>query len=146
AGLRLRRSATTSEEIEMTERIYVSMSDLPQLRSLIDAHWTGRDGEAAQRLSGELDRAILVDVHQMPSDVVRIESRVTFEETQTGAVREVVLVYPSKADASAGRVSVLAPIGAALLGLRVGDRIEWPLPDGSTARIRILTVAQGVGE
>lgn len=51
-----------------------------------------------------------------------------------------MLVYPTGADASAGRISVLAPIGAALLGLAAGDTITWPLPDGREARIRILTV------
>ncbi|MFL5391416.1 MAG: GreA/GreB family elongation factor, partial [Myxococcales bacterium] len=83
-----------------------------------------------------------VGAAELPPDVVRMHSQVTFEEVRTGAVREVVLVYPATADASAGRLSVLAPIGAALLGLRVGDRIEWPLPDDRTAEIRILSVAQ----
>ncbi len=129
----------------MAEQIYISSTDLRQLRSLIDHHSARRDGAAAERLAAELDRAIIVDPGHMPPDVVTIESRVTFDDARTGTVREVVLVYPAAADASAGRISVLAPIGAALLGLRVGDSIEWPLP-GRTAIIRILAVAQAVGE
>jgi regulator of nucleoside diphosphate kinase len=129
----------------MAERIYISSSDLQRLRSLIDHHSAPRDGAAAERLATELDRAIIVDPGQMPPDVVTIESRVTFDDARTGTVRDVVLVYPTAADVSAGRISVLAPIGAALLGLRVGDSIEWPLP-GRTATIRILAVAQAVAE
>jgi regulator of nucleoside diphosphate kinase len=126
----------------MAERIYISEIDLDRLHALVDQHWDGRDGTAAERLAGELDRAIVVGPEELPSDAVTLHSRVAFEDIRTGAIREVVLVYPSAADASAGRLSVLAPIGAALLGLRVGDTIEWPLPDGRTAEIRILTVTQ----
>ena len=130
----------------MAERIYISKSDLQRLQSLVDQHSAGRDGQAAERLATELDRAIIVEPGHMPPDVVTIQSRVTFEDARTRAIREVVLVYPAAADASAGRISVLAPIGAALLGLRIGDGIEWPLPDARTAKIRILAVAQAVGE
>jgi regulator of nucleoside diphosphate kinase len=126
----------------MAERIYVSRSDLKRLVPLVEQHEGGVDGAAAERLEAELDRAIVVEDGPVAPDVVAMESRVTFEDEGTGSRREVLLVYPSAADASAGRVSVLAPVGAALLGLRVGDRIDWPLPDGRTARIRILSVVQ----
>jgi regulator of nucleoside diphosphate kinase len=126
----------------MAACIYVSQYEIDQLQRLVDQHWDGRDGAAAERLEAELDRATVVEPAELPPDVVRMHSRVTFEDVRTGAIREVVLVYPRAADASAGRLSVLAPIGAALLGLRVGDEIEWPLPDGRTAEIRILSVAQ----
>jgi regulator of nucleoside diphosphate kinase len=84
----------------------------------------------------------VVEPGHVSSDVVSIGSRVVFEEESSGRVREVVLAYPSEANASAGRVSVLAPVGAALLGLRTGDEIDWPLPGGRTAEIRILSVRQ----
>jgi len=126
----------------MAERIYISEFDVPRLQALVDRHWEGRDGAAAERLAAELDRATIAAPDQLPSDVVTMHSRVAFEDVRSGAVREVVLVYPAASDASAGRLSVLAPIGAALLGLRVGDRIEWPLPGDRTATIRILHVAQ----
>jgi regulator of nucleoside diphosphate kinase len=126
----------------MADRIYISTGDFDRLRSLVDQHAAGRDGTAAERLAAELDRAIVVEPDRMPSDVAAIESRVTFEDAGSGSVREVILVYPASADASAGRISVLAPIGAALLGLRTGDDIEWPLPDGRIAKIRILAVTQ----
>lgn len=126
----------------MAERIYISEVDVPRLHALIDDHLEGRDGAAAERLAAELDRATIAAPERLPADVVTMHSRVAFEDVRSGAIREVVLVYPPASDASAGRLSVLAPIGAALLGLRVGDTIEWPLPDGRTAKIRILEVAQ----
>lgn len=126
----------------MADRIYIARSDLHELQSLIEQHADGRDGAAAGRLAAEIDRALVVDGDRLPLDVVTMLSRVVFENVRTGSRREVVLVRPADADAGAGRVSVLAPIGAALLGLRIGDMIEWPLPGERTAEIRILAVEQ----
>lgn len=126
----------------MADRIYITDSDLERLRALVDQHTEGRDAASAERLAAELDRAVVVDPARLPRDAVTMDSRVTFEEARAGRVREVVLVYPANANPAAGRISVLAPVGAALLGLRTGDEIEWPLPDGRTARIRILAVTQ----
>jgi regulator of nucleoside diphosphate kinase len=126
----------------MAKHVFISDSEIQRLRAVVDQHLEGRDGVTAERLAAELDRATVVDHDRLPADAVTIESRVTFEEEQSGTVREVVLVYPRAADASAGRISVLAPVGAALLGLRTGDRIEWPLPDGRTAKIRIREVTR----
>jgi len=127
----------------MAQHIYIAAADAQRLRDLVEQHIDGREAATAERLSDELDRATIVEDERVLRDVVQIGSRVRFEEEQTGSVREVVLVYPSDADASAGRISVLAPVGAALLGLRVGDRIEWPLPSGRTAQIRIRAVEPG---
>jgi regulator of nucleoside diphosphate kinase len=113
---------------------------MQRLRDLVEGHALGRDAAAAERLEAELDRATVVD--RLPDDVVGIGSRVRFEDRASGTVREMVLVWPQAADASAGRVSVLAPVGAALLGLRPGDAIDWPLPGGRSARIHILSVEQ----
>lgn len=127
----------------MAGRIYITETELERLRALVEQHSEGRDGAAAERLGAELDRAIVADPGSLAPDVVTIGSRVTFE--RSGARREVEVVYPTAADASAGRVSVLAPIGAALIGQRRGDEIEWPMPDGRVARIRVLAVAQPEG-
>ena len=111
---------------------------MDRLRALIDQHAEGRDAALAERLSAELDRAVVVD--RLPPGVAAPGSRVRFEDGRSGVVREAVIVYPADANASAGRISVLAPIGSALLGLAVNDTISWPLPDGREARIRILAV------
>lgn len=122
----------------MSSRIQIARAEIERLRALVEQHTEGRDAVSAERLGAELDRAVVLDA--LPPDVVAIGSRVRFEDARAGTVRDVVLVYPSAADASAGRISVLAPIGAALLGLSVGDVIAWPLPDGREVRIRILSV------
>jgi regulator of nucleoside diphosphate kinase len=126
----------------MAERIYITETELERLRALVEQHSEGRDGAAAERLGAELDRAIVADPARLPPDVVTVGSRVTFEEARLGVLREVTVVYPSAADVAAGRISVLAPIGAALIGQRQGDVMDWPLPDGRLARIRILSVWQ----
>lgn len=128
----------------MSSRIHVARSEIDRLRALVDQHSEGRDAVAAERLAAELDRAIVVDT--LPPGVVAPDSRVRFEDQRTRTVREAVLVYPTGADASAGRISVLAPIGAALLGLAAGDTIAWPLPGGREARIRILAVEPATAE
>ena len=125
----------------MAARIHVSRTELERLRDLVDQHAAGRDAEAAERLAAELDRAVVVD--ELPAGVVEPGSRVTWQDQRTRVVREAVLVYPADADPAAGRISVLAPIGAALLGLAAGDTMTWPLPDGREARIRILSVEPG---
>jgi regulator of nucleoside diphosphate kinase len=126
----------------MAERIYITDAEIERLRALVEQHTEGRDAVAAERLGAELDRAVIVAPEHLPGDVVTIDSRVTFEDERSGSVREVTVVYPSAADASAGRISVLAPIGAALIGLRTGSAIDWPLPDGRWAELRILSVSQ----
>jgi regulator of nucleoside diphosphate kinase len=130
----------------MANPIYITKSDLRDLHALIDQHADERDSAAVDRLAAEIDRAHIVEGESLPRDVVTMQSRVAFEDVRTGARREVVLVRPADADAGAGRLSVLAPVGAALLGLRIGDTIEWPLPGDRTAEIRILAVEQPARE
>ena len=85
-------------------------------------------------------RAKVVPRDKIPKDVVTMNSRVIFENETTGEQREVTLVYPGSADIDAGRISVLVPVGTALLGLRVGQSIDWELPGGKKQRYRIVEV------
>lgn len=115
--------------------IIITDTDLARLRPVLDT----APPAAAEALEEELTRATVVPQHQVPDDVVTMNSIVDYEDVATGERRQVRLVYPKDADAGAGKVSVLAPIGAALLGLRVGQEIEWPTP-GRTRRVRVLAV------
>lgn len=92
-------------------------------------------------LQHELDRAIVVSSEAVPKGVVTMNSRVRYVDETTGERRLVQVVYPSEADASDGKVSVLAPVGAALLGLSVGQAIEWVFPDGTRRRLRVEDVS-----
>ena len=115
--------------------IILTNSDLERLLSLVDQH----DSSVSESLEAELQRAIVVDPHEVPPDVVTMNSEVVYEDCATRARRQVRVVYPQDADAGRGYISVLAPIGSALLGLRVGQTIDWRVPNG-TKRIRVVEV------
>lgn len=117
----------------------VTKKDMELLRALVEIHAFGGDAEGAARLEAELDRASIVPSEHVPVDVVTMNSRAVFEDDR-GARREVLLVYPPAADGSRERVSVLSPVGTALLGLVVGESIDWPVADGATRRLRIVAV------
>jgi len=97
----------------------------------------GIDTEA---LEAELARAEVVEPGQMPGDVITMNSTARFRDEDTGDERELTLVYPKDADGSPDKVSILAPVGSALLGLRIGATIEWPVPGGRTIRLRVLSI------
>jgi regulator of nucleoside diphosphate kinase len=94
-------------------------------------------------LQEELERAEIAEPGQMPADIITMNStaRVRLEEAGQGShEHELTLVYPRDADGSAEKVSILAPVGSALLGLRVGDAIDWPMPGGRSARLHVLAI------
>jgi regulator of nucleoside diphosphate kinase len=115
--------------------IYLTEDDLERLSDLLEKQ-VGRFA----KLEGELARATVVPREQIPHDVVTMNSRVLFENETTGERREVTLVYPREANIDAGKISILVPVGTALLGLRVGQSIEWELPSGEKHRYRVIEV------
>lgn len=120
----------------MTPAIYLTQNDMDRLLQLVDAY----PGTRFHKLENELLRAVVVPLGEIPDDVVTMNSRAVFENETTGERREITLVYPGSADIDAGRVSVLAPIGTALLGLRVGQSIDWELPNGEKRKYRVIAV------
>jgi regulator of nucleoside diphosphate kinase len=96
--------------------------------------------QAAGLLLEEIDRAEIRADDQMPDTVVRMESIVRFLDEAHGGERTVLLVYPRDADINAGKVSVLSPIGAGLIGLSTHQEIQWPDRDGHHRSLRILKV------
>lgn len=117
--------------------ICVSRFDLERLERVLDA--VG-DRPEHERLRAELERAEVVEPFEVPPGVVTMNSRVRFADEETGEEREIGLVFPRHADAELGRVSILAPVGTALLGLSVGSTIEWPVPGGRTRRLRVVGI------
>ena len=122
------------------QSLIVTETDLERLRHVIDHHGGGRMAELAEMLDLELARAEVVASEAVPADVVTMNSTVLFEDEGTGERRQVTLVYPKDVSTDEGKISVLAPIGSALLGLSVGQSITWPLPGGRTKRLRIIAV------
>ncbi|MCB9592870.1 MAG: nucleoside diphosphate kinase regulator [Sandaracinaceae bacterium] len=95
---------------------------------------------AADRLDAELARARIVPAAELPADVVALGTRVIVEELTSDVRRVITLVLPRDADADEGRISVLSPVGSALLGLRTGQVIEWSVPARPKARFCIAAV------
>jgi regulator of nucleoside diphosphate kinase len=120
--------------------IFVTQRDLEQLTRLLETHGSRRDAEVRSVLEEELGHAVVVDSAQIPPDVVTMNSRVRFEDLDTNEKLEVTLVYPRDSDVDQDKVSVLAPVGSALLGLSVGQSIRWPLPGGKSRHLRVVSV------
>src|SRR5690606_17221906 len=99
-----------------------------------------RDAAACEELEQELARAEVVPSEEISPDIVTMNSRARFVDEDEREELEMTLVYPRDADIEQGRISVLAPVGAALLGLSVGQEIEWPLPRGGTKRLRVSAI------
>src|SRR4051812_28931817 len=109
----------------MQPSIWLTQQDMDRIFQLLDTQGRGR----FRKLEDELLRAAVMPQDQIPKDVVTMNSRVVFENESTGERREITLVYPGEADIDAGKISILVPVGTALLGLRVGQSIDWELPN-----------------
>jgi regulator of nucleoside diphosphate kinase len=91
-------------------------------------------------LEAELMRAEVVEPQEIPPTVVTMNSTVEFRVASSSEVFRLTLVYPKDVDASGGTISILAPVGSALLGLSEGDQIEWPKPGGGSLQVLIEKV------
>lgn len=117
--------------------IYITERDLDRLERLIKAVKYNSNIDA---LEEELARAKIVRAEEVPPSVVTMNSRVQFLDCTSNEMSEVTLVYPQDADASQSKISVLAPIGSAILGLSVGDTIKWEVPSGRKKTLKIIAV------
>ena len=98
---------------------------------------------AAAFLTREVERADVVSPSQLLPGVVAMGSEVEFRDDTTGQIRRVTLAYPHEADLAAGRISVLTPIGAALIGLSVSQSIEWTSPLDERRSLTVVKVGRG---
>lgn len=122
----------------MTARpnIVISSLDADRLERLIEALPAGAFPGKSE-LEGELTRADVVDPKDVPPNVVTMNSTVRFRVESTADEFTLTLVYPKDMDGSSDKISILAPVGSALLGLSQGDEIEWPKPGGGVLRVHI---------
>ena len=121
--------------------LFIIRDDHVRLGLLVSSLGRVPAGGIVEKLRGELARATVIDSASASADLVTMHARVEFEYLGTGEIEEYVLVYPERADAASGRLSILAPVGTALLGLRAGDTIDWPTP-GGMRRLRVRRVTQ----
>ena len=112
--------------------IRITENDESKLREALREAQKGeyRNSAYIQKLEGELDRAEIVKPAQIPADVITMNSRVVLVDLAEGERMELTLIFPEDAGKSADSVSILAPIGTAMIGYRVGDVFEWETPDG----------------
>ena len=119
--------------------IIVSSRDFNRLEQLLDSPALRRH-PAAMALTEELTRAEVVPPDKIPAGVVTMHSTVECEDEITHDRHILTLVYPNEANVSSGHVSILAPVGSALLGLTVGQHIDWPTPAGKLIQLTLLAV------
>ncbi len=111
--------------------IYLTEVDAQRLHVLLHGQRIDpRDGRHVQDLQNELRRGKIVGAQEIPKDLITMNSRIRVTDLDTREEAVYTLVFPQDADIKMGRISVLAPIGTALLGYRAGDIIEWALPAG----------------
>ncbi|MGR4066813.1 nucleoside diphosphate kinase regulator [Halomonas sp. LR3S48] len=116
--------------------LIINRLDAERLQRLID-HADDKDRFVADCLEEELERGEVIDPEEIPADVVSMNSQVQFTDLTRNRQMIRTLVYPHALAATEDGISVMAPIGAGLIGLRIGDEIDWPLPDGGGARLRV---------
>lgn len=124
------------EAIIMTWPDHARLTELVEVQRNINL---GADSKAFQRLRRELERAQLVAEKDIPADVVTMDSQVQVFDMEMGARYVFTLSWPYQQTMADDRINVLAPLGMALLGSRVGQKIEWPVPEG-TCRLRVEKV------
>lgn len=113
--------------------IFITRTDAARLGEMLEVAgvFNYRDRADLASLSGELRRAKIVDSKEVPADVVTMNTRLVLEDLDGRQEMEFTLVFPADANADAGRVSVLSPVGTAVLGYAEGDTVEWTVPAGA---------------
>lgn len=124
----------------LTPRIRIRRSDIERLESMLERPEL-RGQPASLALEDELERAEVVEDAALPDDVIAMNRSARFVDEADGSPHALTLVYPWEADVDHGKVSILAPVGSALIGLAVGQSIDWPLPGGRVARLKVLSVS-----
>jgi regulator of nucleoside diphosphate kinase len=124
--------------------ITISERDALRLRNLIATH-AATNTENLEKLKAELDRAHIVPEPELPGNVIAMNSTVELEDLEDGEILTYTLVFPENADVESGKISILAPLGMAMLGFKVGDEFEWPVPAG-TLRVRVRRLVENTTE
>ena len=124
-------------------QITLSSADHERLSALAHAarNWLP---DLAAELADEVGRAQVIAKSDLPQHIVCMNSEVEFRDDTSGKVRTVTLVYPEEADISRGRISVMTPIGTALIGLQTGLSMTWETPSGEVRQLTVLSVRDPV--
>lgn len=124
----------------MQPEIILTRPDRDRLANIVTAMSARSQSVLVEFLDEEISRATIVEPHEVPPDVATMNSRVIYRDDATGEEQAVALVYPGEEDSIIGRLSVLSPLGTALLGLRKGQSISWTALNGRTRRVTLMDV------
>ncbi|MGV8836859.1 nucleoside diphosphate kinase regulator, partial [Cellvibrio sp.] len=97
-----------------------------------------------EALNIQLNHADIVPDRDIPDDAVTMGSQVTFVDLDSNEEQTISLVYPNEADVTQMKISILSPVGSALIGLRIGGNIDWPVPQGKVRRLKVIAVQHPV--
>lgn len=125
----------------MARSIFITEADRQKLQKVINLRreFYSENTTGIKALEDELARACILPANEIPEDVITMHSKVVLKELETGEEMTYTLVYPDDADLAAEKISVLAPVGTAILGYRAGDVVDWPVPNG-VVRLRVERV------
>lgn len=119
----------------------ITLTNLDHKRlSAIASAQSGQSAEVSRILSWELENALIIESAKISSNIVTMNSRVTVRDNATGNTRIFTLVYPEDEDISIGNLSILTPVGAALIGLSVGETLEWTTRDGRDKEMTVVEI------
>ena len=110
--------------------------DFDRISSLIERN----EKEEILALNNEMERARVLDFSEIPKDLVTMNSRFRYINISDAREDTITLVYPQMSNLLEGKISVTAPLGTALLGLRTGEEIDWKFPDGKVKKLRVLEI------
>ncbi|GJM12521.1 MAG: nucleoside diphosphate kinase regulator [Pseudohongiella sp.] len=119
-------------------KLVIKNSDYEKLQNLIERN----DSPAADFLESEISGAKIVVDSKLPDDVVSMGSTVTFTRKDSEEDTVVTLVYPQESNMEEKKISILTPVGSALIGLRKGGEIDWPMPNGKLSHFEVVSVRQ----
>ncbi len=118
------------------DSIFITEKDLLRIKYVLSF----QHSKEYENLEIELDRAKIVSDNEIPEDLVTMNSKIRFLNIQENKEMIITIVYPSDANFAEGKVSVLASLGSAMIGLRVNQEINWLFPDGKTKTLKVLQV------
>jgi regulator of nucleoside diphosphate kinase len=137
--IEMTKERTVGEGNRAQPRIVLSAEDYERLSALAAAA-SNRMPDLAADLAEEIGRAHVLARGRLPAHTVCMHSEVEFRDDTTGKIQTVTLVYPGEADISQHKVSVLTPVGTALIGIRSGHSITWETPTGQVRQLTVLSV------
>lgn len=115
-----------------SKKIYITDNDMNRLEELLEVAGSGdsRDDKHLEELARELERAEVVESTEIPANVITMNSMVLLKDMESGEERQYTLVFPRQANIEQNKISVLAPVGTAMIGCRIGHVISWNAPAG----------------